>query len=143
MPHKVFVYGSLMSGMPNHARMRDAILLSKDARTENPEYELHELVEFSFPSAIRSPMGTTLFGEVYHVSDQLLAMMDYFEGHPDFFKRQEVQIVLDGSEPFTCWIYEGPESLSIEGLSQSVLIESGDWRKHYAERTGGIEWRTF
>ena len=134
MSHKVFIYGSLMSGMPNHAHISDAVLISKVARTKNPEYELHNLVDFSFPSAFRSPMGTTLFGEVYEVDDELLAAMDYFEGHPDFFKRQEVQVVFDGAEPFTCWIYEGPESLS------SILVESGDWRKHV---TGGIEWRTF
>ena len=138
MSHKVFVYGSLMLGMPNHGHMRDAVLVSKDARTVNPEYELHALVSFSFPAAFRSPMGTTLFGEVYQVDDQLLAKMDYFEGHPDFFRRQEVQVTFAGVESFTCWIYEGPEE-----LLSSVLIESGDWRKYCQERTGGIEWRIF
>lgn len=118
---KVFVYGSLMSGMYNHSVLGlNPVLISGQAVTKEPDYMMKH---GAFPSVISAVGKGYICGEVYEVSETILADLDALEGHPNFYRRIEIEVVPDGGEPFDCWIYIGPDT-------HGPVITSGDWRKH-------------
>ncbi len=90
---KIFVYGSLMRDFPNHHLLEEggAVLLG--------EYESEEklfmigLKSRAYPYLIDesvhpSCQATTIKGEVYEVSYDLIKRLDAFEGHPYHYTRQ-------------------------------------------------------
>lgn len=44
-------------------------------------------------------------GEVYTVDEKMLHFLDVFEGHPDYYTRLEMPVVLSNGETCTPWIY--------------------------------------
>src|SRR5262245_45341898 len=79
---RVFVYGSLMSGLHNHRLLEAARFLGPD-RTR-PAFELQDLG--AFPAMVVG--GTTsVVGEVWEVDAAMLAELDHLEGHPRWYRR--------------------------------------------------------
>ncbi len=111
---KVFVYGTLRAGEPNHHLLDDHALVG-EARTK-PAFELVSLG--AFPAMIAG--GTTaVVGEVYEVDPFTLAALDRLEGHPRFYQRRPIRLE-DGDEVFTYL-------LSPEQTRGRTRIPSGDW----------------
>jgi len=73
---RVFVYGTLLSGEPNHRLLADAELVGA-ARTE-PDFDLVSLG--AFPAMIAGG-ATAIAGEVYEVDRPTLDALDRLEGH--------------------------------------------------------------
>jgi gamma-glutamylcyclotransferase (GGCT)/AIG2-like uncharacterized protein YtfP len=116
----VFVYGTLLSGEPNHDRLRGARLIAS-TRTES-RYTLLSLGPY--PALVEG--GTTsVAGEVYDVDDELLRALDRFEGVPSLYRRVRIHLlggsVADG--------YALPRSRSASGKKHR-LIPGGDWREY-------------
>ena len=87
MTHFVFVYGSLKMGLSNHRLLRGSRFI--DFAKTDPEYTM---ISFGhFPAVMRG--GTTaIHGEVYEVDDETLARLDQLEGHPHFYRREQIII---------------------------------------------------
>lgn len=83
----VFVYGTLLSGEPNHEVLADAEYLGRGA-TE-PVFDMVSLGAFP---AIVSGGRTSITGEVYRVNQGTLAALDRLEGHPHFYRRAHVRL---------------------------------------------------
>ncbi len=116
MGTRLFVYGSLMSGQPNHGHLRGARLV-RVAHTE-PHFTLLDLGPY--PALV--PAGSTsVRGEVYDIEDGVLSAVDRFEGHPDFYRRE--LIALRGGSQVAAYVLPAPG-----GAGQKV-ITSGDWRE--------------
>ena len=119
--HRVFVYGTLLDGEPNHRLLATAAFVG-EARTE-PAFLLVSLG--AFPAMVTGGQ-TAVTGEVYEVSDETLAALDRLEGHPHFYERRQIRLA-DGVEVLAYLLDE-------EQARGRPTITSGDWRQERKER---------
>jgi gamma-glutamylcyclotransferase (GGCT)/AIG2-like uncharacterized protein YtfP len=135
-PHRVLVYGTLKRGFSNNRVMfdngGDAQLVSR-AITREKFY----LADGGFPMATRraasgglADFAGQIVGEVWAMNGAAFANCDRLEGHPRFYTRQKVKVVLDQGGTSTAWIY------LIE--NQRSLAFGKDWIKPTSE--GLLEW---
>ena len=117
---RLFVYGTLRTGMPNHGQVASARLVGL-VRTR-PSYTLFDLDDY--PGMARGGR-TAVVGELYEVDDALLAELDSFEGHPHLFTRESVALEDGAAQAYFLGPYAGREH---------PTIYSGDWAKHVAAR---------
>ncbi len=118
---RVFVYGTLLRGEPNHHLLADAELLG-EARTE-PVFDLVSLG--AFPAMIAGG-ETAVAGEIYEVDPPTLDTLDRLEGHPRFYRRRSVRLD-DGGEVLAYL-------LTPDQARGRPRIDSGDWRREREER---------
>lgn len=120
----LFVYGTLMRGMPNNDLLADSKFIAEVTA------ESAKLIDLGyFPGmieAVSSPSGVV--GELWEVSEETLDQIDILEGHPDLFVRSEVCVqhktpVEKKAELVYAYFYNGINE-----------IHSGDWRQHVEER---------
>ena len=118
---RVFVYGTLLRGEPNHRVLAGAELVG-EARTE-PAFELVSLGPFP---AMVSGGSTAVAGEVYEVDRWTLAALDRLEGHPSFYRRERIR--LESGEEVLAYLLD-------PGQAQGrPVIESGSWKHEQKER---------
>lgn len=87
MVHRVFVYGTLLRGEPNHGLLAGSPCVG-EARTR-AEFELVDLGYF--PAMIWQGK-TAVVGEVYTIDEATLRRLDRLEGHPQFYVRTTIQL---------------------------------------------------
>ncbi len=124
MSYRVFVYGTLLQGEPNHYILEHACFV-REARTP-AVFTLCDLG--SFP-ALLADGSTAVLGEVYEVDAATLARLDRLEGHPRLYRR--TPITLDDGEPVEAYVMAPGRAWS------ERIITNGDWRTREASRTGG------
>ncbi len=117
---RVFVYGTLLAGEPNHRLLARARLVT-EARTK-PAFKLRDLG--AFPGLVRG-CAHAVAGKVYEVDELTLAALDRLEGHPRFYKRTRIALE-DGAVVETYLL--APEQ--VEGRP---VIDSGSWRARRKE----------
>jgi len=129
--HKVFVYGSLLSGMGNHRLLLES---KKLGVSHSPEgFGMIDLGYFPGVVKIDRP-GSRVIGEVYEVNDETLTRLDRLEGynHTDgtrgLYNRLEIDT--DFGKAFI-YIFNNRYGES------NHLVENGDWRTYY-NKTRGI-----
>lgn len=111
--HSLFVYGSLLAGEVNHARMRGADFLTRD--------RLHgaQLLDGgSYPFLVFGP--GTVWGECYRISADLLSLLDDFEDHPSVYRREQVEL----ASGRVAWAYVG----QAPHTSNLPVVVGGNWR---------------
>ena len=115
MDHRVFVYGTLLSGEVNHHLLCDARLLGAH-RTE-PRFTL--LVLGAYPGLVDGG-DTAVQGEVYAVDAAGLRRLDRLEDYPRLYDRRLIQTA-HGS----AWVY------IYRGLRRDrPRLAHGDWRRY-------------
>lgn len=114
---RVFVYGSLLRGEPNH-RLLVGSRFVRAARTR-PEFTMHDLGAFP---AIALGGRTAICGEVYEVDGPTLERLDRLEGHPQLYRREVVQLDATAEHELAC-IY-----VFVAALGRAPAVPSGDWR---------------
>lgn len=114
---RVFVYGTLKRGQPNHYLLEDGVHLGDCTIGDN-----YCMVRMGwFPGVVRGPnFEGTVAGEVYEVDQQTLCALDILEGHPNFFRRHKVATKFKNA-----WIYLVPTAYA-EG-DDAARIASGVW----------------
>lgn len=112
---RVFVYGSLLSGEPNHRLLAEARRIGP-ARTA-PYFRLVDLG--GFPAMVHDGAGHVV-GELYEVDRSTLAALDRLEGCPRFYERTVIALA-DGTEAEAYL-------LRPEQVRGRTAIPSGDWR---------------
>lgn len=114
---RVFVYGTLLSGEPNHYLLHGQPLVG-EARTR-ARFNLVSLG--GFPAMV--PGGeVAVRGEVYDVDAETLDALDRLEGYPDFYDREPVE--LHGEVAGEALAYLLPR----ERVSERPEIPHGDWK---------------
>lgn len=127
--HKVFVYGSLLSGMGNNALLKDAKFLGK--ATTTPGFQMLDIGWF--PGVVEDPSGITIHGEVYEVSDETLARLDRLEGFrvcdPEngLYNRKNIETSFGEA---IIYIYNNHLG------RDKNFVTSGNWRLYYNRKTG-------
>ncbi|VDK73580.1 unnamed protein product [Onchocerca ochengi] len=110
----VFVYGTLKRGEPNASILADPATGTQKfvgtGKTVNA-YPLIIASEFNIPFCLNKPgIGNRINGELYEVDQQKLKVLDEFEQHPTFYRRQSEQIEMDHNGAIvTAWIYMLPK----------------------------------
>ncbi|VDM07711.1 unnamed protein product [Wuchereria bancrofti] len=110
----VFVYGTLKRGEPNASVMADLVTGMQKfigtGKTINA-YPLIIASEYNIPFCLDKPgIGNRINGELYEVDEQKLEVLDKFEGHPTFYRRQPQQVEMDhNGTTVTAWIYMLPK----------------------------------
>ena len=113
--HKVFVYGTLLTGERNarcagNARRQKAWTLGT----------IHD-TGWHFPAFVKRGR-TRVKGEVLTVNDDGLRSMDRLEGYPHLYRREQIQVHLVGGGSVLAWVY-----IMNDIRADSPVIESGDW----------------
>ena len=111
---KVFCYGSLKRGFGNHPyHLGKADYLG--VAVTLPQYSLFSLG--SYPGVINGGV-TAIEGELYEVNDEELSSLDRLEGHPSYYKREEIE-----TSEGVAWIYLLPQ----DRYKDTPIIENGIW----------------
>lgn len=124
--HKVFVYGTLLSGMGNNRLLKNSNLLGK-AVTTNPHYLMINLGWF--PGVIEDIDGIKINGEVYEVDDDTLTNLDHLEGYNSLnptsglYNRKTIDTNFGKA---IIYIYNNRRA-----YHPSSVIKNGDWRSYY------------
>ncbi|XP_021920267.1 putative gamma-glutamylcyclotransferase CG2811 isoform X2 [Zootermopsis nevadensis] len=108
--HKVFVYGTLKSGEPNHHWITDTskgfsrfIGVGKTMK----KYPLIIATKYNIPFVLDAPgQGHNVIGEVYEIDEAMLQHLDILEDHPSFYIREieRIELCTENAE-VECWIY--------------------------------------
>ncbi len=142
----VFVYGTLMSRGANHE-----VLLRLDAKLVSPAETLRRwaLVDLGPYPAILSDTVTEdvdktfVVGELYRVRDDALGILDDFEGCPDLYTREEIDLrcvrdlrpsthLADTPRAFT-YVLRGPPPPSARLIASGRYRERGSVLPHGAK----------
>ena len=129
----VFVYGTLLTGHGNWQRI---LAPSKGVKaTTIDQYTMRSMG--GFPAVYDAHEGTPsteIVGECFLVDDATVQRLDALEGHPNWYKREEVRVELEGGVETVAWMYIMPRQTSNpRGLGQrprnNELIASGNWNE--------------
>lgn len=119
-PWPVFVYGTLLSGEPNHRLLSRAKRLG-EVRTL-PLFELRSLG--AFPGLIALG-NTAVLGELYEVDVETLRSLDALEGHPSFYHR--ACVALENGALVEAYLLRPSQ------VRHMPVIVSGSWRQYRKE----------
>ena len=103
---RLFVYGTLKIGFHNAYYLEDARFLSEFV-TE-PVYSMYD---FGGYPAVSENGKTAIAGEVYDISEELLASIDLLEWYPDFYQRVIIETSFGGA-----WMYVVREPLCADKI---------------------------
>lgn len=116
--HTVFVYGTLKAGYSNHHLLETSEKATGTAITTG-QYEMYHA---GFPMVKNGNKNTgQIVGELYTVDDETLKRLDRLEGHPDFFCRHVVKVMMADKE-VEAWMYMVP---SVTERQPQYLPEHG------------------
>lgn len=120
---KVFVYGTLRQGQPNHSLLEEG-----GARFISPAktWDGYTMIHLGgFPGVVAA--GPYIIkGELYEVPETTVAnVLDPLEGHPTFYRRRRIDTIdVDGND-----VVAETYLLSRDWLDMDYrIIESGDWK---------------
>lgn len=119
----VFVYGSLLRGLPNH----HVIDQGEPQGTGTVQGRLVDLGYF--PGL--TPAAGRVLGELYAVTGETLSRLDALEGHPHFYRRDLVPVATDQGERWAwAYFYQGGRGTPIEPVDGLT-----DWRVTWDRKT--------
>lgn len=128
-PQKVFVYGTLKKGFPNHERCLKGAKDNGIARLEGLMFHLG-----AFPAINLSERFSTITGEVYEVDWDHIDSMDILEGVANnYYTRIEAPVKPHGM----VWTYIFTHD---KAEQQTFVIPSGWWR---GPETPRVKWAGF
>ncbi|XP_050089948.1 putative gamma-glutamylcyclotransferase CG2811 [Anopheles aquasalis] len=111
---RVFVYGTLKRGEPNHHWLTDVAngMASFVGRgTTVARYPLVIGSRYNIPFLLDVPdRGHRVRGEIYDIDDHMLGRLDVLEDYPRLYERRTEAIQCEGTaggtgEVVSCWIY--------------------------------------
>lgn len=126
---KVFVYGTLRKELGNHYLLQDSVYLGTGL-TADKYVMLESSTGHSIPFVVKSNptihwFETFIEGELYEVDDATLYSLDRLEGHPGWYKREYIDVVVDG-ETTKAMIYFMPWS-AFKDKNVIYVNTSGDF----------------
>jgi gamma-glutamylaminecyclotransferase len=130
--HRVFVYGSLLSGLHNHRLLAGATPLGR-AETGPADFLLLDLGGVPGAIGVAPEAGHRIRGEVYDVDGPTLDRLDALEGHPRFYRRERVALLMAAGGREEAWMY----LLAAPGDYPARMyprLPHGDWRAYLAAK---------
>jgi gamma-glutamylcyclotransferase (GGCT)/AIG2-like uncharacterized protein YtfP len=125
MKTRVFTYGTLLRGEPNHRLLATSKFIGE--ATTKAEYTM---VDCGYYPAILEGGKTAVKGEVFEVDERTLERLDYLEGVPSLYIRKT--ITLDDGTEAEVYILNSSRTETAD-LTE---IESGDWLDYLVAKYG-------
>ena len=123
-PNLVAVYGTLRKGYNNHHLLHSSNML--DIGSTMDDYRMIcEGIPYVLPA---DGSGSRIRVEVYAVDDETLDRLDMLEGHPSWYRREQVPIMLDNGVSVNAWLY-----INADAENQDKGIYYSDY-EHYKNR---------
>lgn len=120
----VFVYGTLLSGEPNHHFLKGARKLGEETTNAFRMVDLGH-----FPACVEDDNSEVdIFGEIWEITPEILRGLDYLEGYPRFYNRKEIHTSYGKA-----WIYFN------NAEKNAPEITSGNWKQHIHKSTNRKE----
>lgn len=121
---RVFVYGTLLEGLHNHH-------LLEGSRRVGFGWSVEKMVmrHKGVPFVSRQEAVCVIRGEVYEVNGHTLQRLDKLEGHPTWYRREEIEVELEGGAGGRAWVY-----LLGDMGEGATLIGDGDYRAFVQRR---------
>ena len=116
--HLIFVYGTLKKHHHNHYLVEGSEFLGP-AKT----LRKYSLYESGIPYVIENDQTSEIHGEVYRVDDLTLERLDQLEGHPDWYERKEVEVLINNDKTILAWLYFFPKKTG-------TLVKDGRYTKN-------------
>ena len=116
--YRIFVYGTLMKGEPNHFLIdRDPKnkFIKQAATTRN--FNLFDLGGFP---GMTMPGNNSVLGEIYEVTARTIRDLDILESHPQFYRRSYIDLA-DGEKAIT-YILDSVYTM------HCPIIKTGNWK---------------
>lgn len=99
MSELIFVYGTLKRGFGNNRIIADQKYIGHGI-TQIANWQMYSLG--GFPGVTRGSKAIT--GELWEVDEASFARCDTLEGHPYFYRREQVNVLV-GDEEHVAWMY--------------------------------------
>jgi len=127
MTVKIFVYGTLMQGLPNYQVVEDYVLNAEPGIIRGKLYS----VSGFFPAAVLNGSESVIIGEWFTIRKEGLKYTDRLEGFrgrgmANHYERVEV---IDITGTYSGWVYVYDHTKFMKDSSYP-LIESGSWREY-------------
>ena len=116
MKHLIFVYGTLKTRQSRNNILSNSEYLG--IFKSLPKYTMVNLG--SFPGIFEGG-NTSISGEIYRVSEEVLHQLDLIEGHPDFYFRKKI-FVYDKENVFAYFLEK-------EKYKFYPSIDTGIWQR--------------
>lgn len=114
--NKLFVYGTLKKGYSRNSVLEESKFIGEYITKPN-----FTMVDLGFFPGLIEVGDTSITGELYEVSDEILEYCDRIEGHPTFYFRKK--ILLKNNQ--IVWSYV----LDYKTYESKPVIVSGVWNK--------------
>lgn len=95
----VGVYGTLKKGGSNHGLLSDSQFIGLASTL--PAYSLVSMG--GYPGLL--PGEDTVLLELYEVDDKTLYYLDALEGHPNYYRRELIEVITEKGEKGEAWVY--------------------------------------
>jgi len=109
----IFVYGTLKRNFHNHHYLETSQYLGTGYTKSK-----YALYTAGIPFLIKADPVSHVHGELYEVNAVTLKQLDRLEGHPDWYCREQVEIISATNQTITAWLYFNP-------VPNGKLIRSG------------------
>lgn len=123
---RVFVYGTLKRGEPNHfwlTKKENGVSQFLVKGKTVLRFPLVIGTRYNIPFLLNKPgVGHHIEGEIYEVDDAMFANLDVLEEYPKYYDREHQAILTDQNETLECWLYlirNYPESMLSKPLLSS------------------------
>ena len=115
---KVAVYGTLLAGERNEG-YADGAISRVPCTIRGTLYD----TGWGYPAFVPGGDGREVKGELLTVDSKVLKNMDGLEGYPRFYRREEVEAVIEDGTSVTAMVY-----VMNRLPPGAAVIASGDWR---------------
>ena len=100
----LFAYGSLKHSFHNHYLLERSKYLGNGYTKSK-----YALYERGIPFVIKDEQVSVIYGELYEISDKTLKQLDKLECHPDWYCREQVEIITETGKNILAWLYFYPQ----------------------------------
>eukprot|EP00633_Aureoumbra_lagunensis_P003859 CAMPEP_0197315708 /NCGR_PEP_ID=MMETSP0891-20130614/39535_1 /TAXON_ID=44058 ORGANISM="Aureoumbra lagunensis, Strain CCMP1510" /NCGR_SAMPLE_ID=MMETSP0891 /ASSEMBLY_ACC=CAM_ASM_000534 /LENGTH=411 /DNA_ID=CAMNT_0042804833 /DNA_START=64 /DNA_END=1296 /DNA_ORIENTATION=- len=142
--HRIFVYGSLMTGLANHHILdgNKARLIRESVQTRDSNFYLISAGNYPFAlssssSVVLKEKTSALRGQLFAVDTNVLeSQLDPLESHPHFYLRSRCDVIQDDEDLGSAWIYLLNDPKTISTIVENptcfprVADTPGDWRAY-------------
>lgn len=118
-PIYLAAYGTIKQGFSNNGVLR---YKGNSFIGQGVTKEKYAMYRRGIPFVIKEPR-TQIVVDVFEVAPQNIGIVDRLEGHPDWYKRELIPVLIDGKE-LDCWLY----FMTNENVKNYQFVSTGNYQ---------------